>query len=276
MPLIVMCGGPCSGKTTFATKIQKYFEDKKFVVNLINEESLKVQKMECYKDSTQEKLHRTHIKSEVEKNISDKTITIVDTLNYIKGTRYELYCLVRNCKTRHCVIYGKASLDKCLENNDKSKEYDVFLLKDLYSRMEEPIQSNRWDCPMYTLYPDDSIPFDDINISLFEGKKPRDPVSTKPDLTFDTNFLSQLDKNCQDVVNDILSQQDFALGDTIMKCKNEKGEEVAIYLKKKFTAIQLKKIKSEFIKISKAHPPKDKDETMKNFVEYIVTVQDRY
>lgn len=270
-----MCGGPSSGKTTFANKLKAHFESKNQIVNLINEEALKVTKIDCYKDSTSEKLHRTHIKSEVEKNISDKTITIVDTLNYIKGTRYELYCLVRNCKTRHCVIYVKATLDKCLENNMINKEYDVSLLKDLYSRMEEPIQSNRWDCPMYTLYPDDEIPFDDINISLFEGKKPRDPVSTKPDLTFDTNFLSQLDKNCQDVINDILNQQDLGLGDTIIKY-TDNAKEVVVYLNKKFTPIQLKKIKSEFIKISKVHPPKDKDETIKNFVEYIVTVQDRY
>ena len=32
----------------------------------------------------------------------------------------------------------------------------------------------------------------------------------------------------------------------------------------------------EFIKISKNLPPKNKEETIKNFVEYIVTVQDRY
>ena len=37
--------------------------------------------------------------------------------------------------------------------------------------MEEPIQNNRWDYPLYVLYENDSIPFDNINISLFEGKK---------------------------------------------------------------------------------------------------------
>jgi len=49
-----------------------------------------------------------------------------------------------------------------------------------------------------------------------------------------------------------------------------------VYLNKVFTAIELKKIKMEFIKISKNLPPKNKEETIKNFVEYIVTVQDRY
>ena len=83
-----------------------------------------------------------------------------------------------------------------------------------------------------------------ICISLFEGKKARDPVSTKSELVFDTNYLFNLDKTCQDVINDILHQQDQNSGDTILKINN--GD--AIYLNKKFTPIQLKKIKVEFIK----------------------------
>lgn len=274
MPLIVLCGNPCCGKTTIANKLKEYFEKQKnMVVNLINEETLKVNKNECYKDSINEKNHRSHIRSEVEKNISDKTITIVDTLNYIKGSRYEFYCLVRNCKTRHCVIYIKSTLEKCLENNKLANEpYTEDLLKDLFSRLEEPIQSNRWDCPLYTIYPGEEPPYDDLCISLFEGKKARDPVSTKAELVFDTNYLFNLDKACQDVINDILHQQEQNSGDTILKINN--GD--AIYLNKKFTPIQLKKIKVEFIKISKNHPPKDKDETIKYFSEYIKTIQDRY
>jgi len=274
MPLIVMCGNPCCGKTTVATKLKQYFEtEKNMVVNLINEESLGVNKNECYKDSLNEKNHRSHLRSEVEKNISDKTITIIDSLNYIKGPRYEFYCLVRNCKTRHCVIYIKSTLEKCLGNNKLLEQpYDEELLQDLFSRMEEPIQNNRWDCPLYMIYPGEEAPYEDICISLFEGKKARDPVSTKAELVFDTNYLFNLDKTCQDVINDILKQQDQNSGDTILKVNKDE----AIYLNKKFTPIQLKKIKLEFIKISKNHPPKDNEDTIKYFSEYIKTIQDRY
>lgn len=274
MPLIVICGNPCCGKTFVANKLKEYFEkEKNYVVNLINEESLKLDKNESYKNSINEKNHRSQIKSEVEKNISDKTITIVDTLNYIKGNRYEFYCLVRNSKTRHCVIYIKSTLEKCLTNNKLANEpYSEDLLKDLFSRLEEPIQSNRWDCPLYTIYPGEEAPYNDICISLFEGKKAKDPVSTKEDLVFDTNYLYNLDKTCQDIINDILTQQDQNSGDIIINITNG----IPIYLNKKFTPIQLKKIKIEFIKISKNHPPKNKDETIKFFAEYLKTVQDRY
>ena len=69
-----------------------------------------------------------------------------------------------------------------------------------------------------------------------------------------------------------MKQQEQGLGNTIIKIKDDD----VVYLNKVFTAIELKKIKMEFIKISKNLPPKNKEETIKNFVEYIVTVQDRY
>jgi protein KTI12 len=273
MPLIVMCGSPCSGKTFYANKIKKYYEDKKYIVNLINEENLNADKKEIYLNNINEKNHRSLLKSEVEKKINDKTITIIDSLNYIKGSRYEFFCMVRNSKTSHCVIYVKATLEECLENNKKMNNiYSIDILKDLYSRMEEPIQNNRWDCPLYTLYSDDTIPFENINISLFEGKKLKEPISTKPDYVFDTNFLFNLDKNCQEIINEILNKQDEDIGEIILNCSEDKY----ITINKKFTPIQLKKIKLEFIKISKSHPPKNEKEMRKNFIEYIQTIQSRY
>lgn len=105
MPLIVIVGGPCSGKTTIATKLKDFLEKEKAKkVIHINEEALGVNKLEFYKDSTSEKIVRAKLKSNVEKNLDDKTFVIIDSLNYIKGYRYELYCLVRTYLTRHCVV----------------------------------------------------------------------------------------------------------------------------------------------------------------------------
>ena len=213
---------------------------------------------------------KLRLKSLLEKHISPKTLTIIDSLNYIKGSRYEFYCLVRNCKTRHCVIYLKTPLSSCIANNAINKEYDEDLLKDLYSRMEEPIQSNRWDCPMYTVYPDDTLPYEDIDVSLFEGKKPKEPISTKMDIAFDGDYMAMLDRSCQDVIADILKQQEEGVGCVV----DVKGKKVEIG--KVLSVVQLKKIKAEFIRISKNVPPRNKEEAVGGFVEYIVTILDRY
>jgi protein KTI12 len=270
MPLIVIVGGPCSGKTTIAKKLEQYLKDKGKDVILINEESLHINKIDSYKDPTSEKILRASLKSEAEKCLDDKTVVILDSLNYIKGYRYELYCLVRNFKTRHCIVHSKVQYEICQKYNSIDNLYSEDLLKDLYSRMEEPNQNNRWDNPLQVVYYEEEIPYEEILNSLFEGKRPRDPVSTKPEINFDSNFIYELDNTCQGIINEILNQQKNG----VESVKLEDGNHV--YLKKIFSAIELKKLKQEYIKISKLHPPKDKVSMVKTFVEYINTVQDRY
>lgn len=124
---------------------------------------------------------------------------------------------------------------------------------------------------MHTVYFEEEPPFDFIFNALFEGKRPRDPVSSKPEVAFDSNFLYELDTACQDIVNEILSQQKI----NVVECVKINDDNF-VYLKKVFSAIELKKLKQEYIKISKMHPPKNKEGMIKNFVEYINTVQDRY
>lgn len=51
MPLIIMVGIPCSGKTTRAKNIAKFLtEEKKLDIQIINEELLDLNKSEYYKD----------------------------------------------------------------------------------------------------------------------------------------------------------------------------------------------------------------------------------
>jgi len=49
MPLIVMSGIPCSGKTLRAQQLRHYFEAKGIAVHLINEESLLIVRDHGYK-----------------------------------------------------------------------------------------------------------------------------------------------------------------------------------------------------------------------------------
>ena len=62
----------------------------KIPVIIVNEESINFLKIAYYKgmnnlDAHQEKILRSAIKSIVEKNISQKSLVICDSLNYIKG-----------------------------------------------------------------------------------------------------------------------------------------------------------------------------------------------
>jgi protein KTI12 len=112
MPLVVVCGQPSSGKSTIAAKLQQLFASHGAVVHLIDEPSLFIDKNVAYKSERQqrpppvacidspgraarapaarsaagfdEKNARAKLKSQVERTISKKDITIFDSLNNIK------------------------------------------------------------------------------------------------------------------------------------------------------------------------------------------------
>mmetsp|Transcript_29672 Transcript_29672/g.30806 ORF Transcript_29672/g.30806 Transcript_29672/m.30806 type:complete len:272 (+) Transcript_29672:10-825(+) len=271
MPLLVLVGGPCSGKTTQANKLKDYLvKEKNQEVIIVNEESLELNKLDYYKDFNTEKNLRAKLKSEVEKHLDDKKIVIIDYLNYIKGFRYELYCLVRNYKTRLCMVYLKIEYEICFKYNEEKKYYPEDLLKDLYSRMEEPQAKNRWDSPLHQVYFEEELPYEEIFTQLVDGKRPSYAVSTHTEKKFDSDFLQELEAICSNINSNIIEQQANGLVESV------KIDDYFIYLKKVFSGVELKKLKQEFTKICKMHPPKNKVSTMKSYVEYINTVQERY
>ena len=270
MPLIMIIGGPCCGKTTLAIKLYKFLLEKELSVHLVNEESLGIKDVNCYENFQTEKNLRAKLKSEVENKLDDNKIVILDYMNYIKGYRYELHCLVKNFKTRQSVIYLKIDLEYCLKNNENDKFYSPDLLKDLYSRMEEPKGKDRWDCPLNQIYLGEELPYDEILKQVSEGHKPKSIISTEPDMSFDSGFLQELEKVLTVINDEIIKQQLSGLVD------NVKYEDHFMYLKKKISGSELKKIRQEFTKICKMHPPKNKSSLIKSYIDYINNVQERF
>jgi len=106
MPLIIITGKPCTGKTCFAESLVAHLKETgKTNVELINEESLNISKKDGYKSSFAEKGTRGALKGASDHKLNTECFVIVDSLNYIKGYRYELYCTARTFRTPHCVVW---------------------------------------------------------------------------------------------------------------------------------------------------------------------------
>jgi protein KTI12 len=123
MPLIILCGIPCSGKTFRASEIAAYFDSRKKKVVIINEESLKLDKNDSYADSKAEKTTRSSILAEVEKNIAGGDVVVIaDSLNYIRGFRYELYCRGRSQRTPICLIHCNTNREITKKRNSEGEK----------------------------------------------------------------------------------------------------------------------------------------------------------
>ena len=106
MPLIVLCGVPQSGKTTIANKIVDFYAKNhpQLEVVLLNEEKFNINKQAVYNDYKEEKSLRGFFRSNVNKLLSDENVVILDSMNYIKGFRYELFVICRTAKTNLLVL----------------------------------------------------------------------------------------------------------------------------------------------------------------------------
>jgi protein KTI12 len=81
-------------------------------------------------DDVSEKNTRGALKSLAERSLSRGTVVIFDSLNNIKGYRYELWCIARQAATRYCMVHVDTPTEMCRTWNaaraTPSYEPDVF------------------------------------------------------------------------------------------------------------------------------------------------------
>lgn len=163
MPSLILTGYPSVGKTSFGKLLKERAlqHSSKSIDNVIivSEDSACVTKgkMECYANSTAEKMTRGSLKTEFDKALrsADKkkrTLVILDSLNYIKGYRYELHCLSKAAGERHGVVWLFCSDESQIMKWNQARTDDKVsqdLMEQLMMRYETPDERNRWDKPLY-------------------------------------------------------------------------------------------------------------------------------
>ncbi|KAL2435170.1 hypothetical protein ABEF95_014191 [Exophiala dermatitidis] len=140
MPLIIITGLPCSGKTFRAQQIAADLEaliaadpgrHSKKTVQIIpshhaasddsKSESLRDQ---IYNSAAAEKTARAAEFSAIKRAVSRDAIVIADAPNYIKGYRYQLWCEAKAAGTRCCVVHVAAREDECkVWNGDRLRAW---------------------------------------------------------------------------------------------------------------------------------------------------------
>ncbi|RHY50649.1 hypothetical protein DYB30_010703 [Aphanomyces astaci] len=167
-------------------------------------------------DSRAEKLTRGSLKSRVDHHLNASCVVILDSLNYIKGCRYELFCMAKENSTTHCVVYVDTPVAISQQRN-QDRDGDKF--PDIMFVYLQPLEKNRWDSPLIRVLPD----VDATNVSLvlqhieqviLHGKVTKAGWATQAKLVVETSFLQQLDAITNAIVDDLIGRQrDFDLVD---------------------------------------------------------------
>lgn len=207
MPLIVISGLPASGKTTRTVQLKTYFEGRNKTVHVVSEHDAIAkagfEKNEFFASSPKEKIVRADLKSEALRLLNNNDVVVLDAANYIKGYRYELYCASKAVRTTQCTFFCAIQQDKAWRFNerrnargaepasenaddvrtelptDDTGAYTKEIFDSLCQRYEEPHGNNRWDSPLFTVFPEDTLDVDSIHDALFENKPPPPNKSTQ-------------------------------------------------------------------------------------------------
>lgn len=160
MPLVIVSGLPCSGKSTRARQLAAHLvhAGSGRSVEVVSEEEWGAPRGTAFADAGQEKRARANFLSAIERRVTKNNIVIADGLNYIKGYRYQLYCAARAASTPHCVLYCVAGEAVCRARNGHrlasaapASAYPPLVLEELFGRFEEPNNQTRWDSPLFTV-----------------------------------------------------------------------------------------------------------------------------
>ncbi|XP_029431816.1 protein KTI12 homolog [Rhinatrema bivittatum] len=271
MPLVVLCGLPCSGKSRRAHELREHLAEggSGRKVHVVSEEALGVQRNAVYADSRKEKELRGTLRAEVERKLNKEDVVILDSLNYIKGYRYELFCLIKHTQTPYCLIHCLTAPEISFmwnSSREPENQYMPEIFDALVQRFEAPDSRNRWDSPLFTVQKDDDLPLEDICNAIFHRKAPAPNQSTQSQPFSSTNYLHELDKVTQDVVMAILNAQKTSVpGDVIaVPGANEKIE-----LTRTLNMAELRKLRRQFISYTKLHPNENISQLANMFVQYL-------
>ncbi|ORY95672.1 chromatin associated protein KTI12 [Syncephalastrum racemosum] len=277
MPLIVLTGYPSSGKSRRADQIKQYLlerlqnENKNMRIHHIHDPSLNVTK-DAYRDPREEKKARGAMLSAVERVLSKDDIVIADGLNYIKGFRYQLYCIARAIGTPHCVVHAGTPTQMAKEwNAQRADGYDETVFDELVTRYEEPEARNRWDAPLFTvIYDDENVPGDAIWDAVILRRPPPPNLSTISKPVSDTNYVYELDKVTLEIINAVVEgQKEHGPGGLPMVVPN--ASEKVVNPARSVTLSELRRLRKQFISINKQRTTLDVGRLGDLFTEYLNT-----
>lgn len=277
MPFVMMCGLPSSGKSHYAKLLKDHLEKSRGVkcYRISDEDFFEGEfgKNQVYSESGNEKELRASLKSEVQKLMSKEDVVILDSSNYIKGYRYELFCISKLTQTPQCVIYVDRKIDDCIQLNasrPENESYKVEVMNALNMRFEAPETKNRWDSTLFTITPtnsdSDQLPIEAIENVLFNQKAPPPNKSTLNKPLSDTTFLHDIDKTTQEILTYILNLQSNQLASNEVTVP---GATEKVKLIRPVTLAELRKWRQQFLTYIKMHPPSDASKISNMFVEYI-------
>lgn len=206
------------------------------------------------------------------------------------GYRYELYCGSKSNNSTQCTVHTEINRDEAWKFNEHrdavSEKYDRTTFDALLLRYENPDSKNRWDSPLFLVFPEQQLDKDAIFNCLFNKAPPPPNMSTQNVnmklLLFcyfhsvplcycqaplsSTNFLYDLDQTTKQILDGIIKMKKMGVVGTV---KVPGFEDLTIDITNA-SIQQLMGLRRQYITYSKMHAP-DPQNVPQLFIQFLST-----
>lgn len=288
MLLVILCGYPASGKSLVAKELAQRYSEKGLAVKVISDGEVHSLSSEAsrdasppqsrasmYSNSTSEKATRARLKAATERALAPNTAVIVDSLNYIKGFRYELFCIAKAAAARMLVVHADTEPETCMRQDAlRDDAYGEGVVTALVQRFEPPDSRNRWDRPLHVVQLhgpvlNGNIPTPAAPLSVMDWKEALGNVvetsltrsaplkksfATKLQQTAGVDVLSALDRATRNAESVLVSkiQNGAGMGDTL----DIPGASKQLRLSRRCTVSELRGMRRAHVNLARLCPPK--------------------
>eukprot|EP00960_Hanusia_phi_P075653 768452-Hanusia_phi.AAC.8 len=214
-------------------------------------------------------MSRSALKAAIERTLTKTVTVIADDLNYIKGYRYELFCIARAVGTTMCTIHCDATTDEIVRFNAGTRAYNESILAELPQRFERPNDRNRWERPLFVVRPeDDRLPLEDI-VTMIEGKSLNPNLATVSQPVADKNMLHEIDVVTAQILAALQNSQTEGVMAGRMKfpyCSK------AVTINRVVPMGEQRRIKRQFMKVvtDDGQTPSTSEKAAEMFVDFLV------
>lgn len=278
MVVLIICGLPCSGKSTISYRISEHYKNEfqKSVKIISENDDLNLEREELFNNSRLEMTVRSSLKNSVSQLINSYEILILDSMSYIKSFRYEIFCLCKAQKRPLVLIYCDVDLETAISWNEKRKSescendicksyYKEETIKAVHQRFEFPNPEDRWDKNIIIVKNDLSIDFQKLD-SFVLVKKDIKPNNSTRKVNIVEKKVSE-DQITQEITKYILENQmagSIRIPD-LVECD---------FPAKNFNAHSLRAHRTKFLTLNRHKASNDRSEVARLFIEYLKHVTD--
>ena len=206
--LIILCGLPASGKSTFAQEIKELIEtNSNGIVNIVDPDLIRMELSPGF-DFKMEKEVRQRNLTNVETFLKQGLITISDDLNYYSSMRHDLKDIAERLQKNYYIIHISTPIETCLKWNEvRGNPIPNNVILEVNKKFDD-FSKYQWDTPSLVL---DMSKMNDLELKIANFLSSLELESKKRHIK-DSNsneFAEQMDTITRKIVSKLFQDKNM-------------------------------------------------------------------